>query len=187
MQSRTGQVREFDIRDISAWQENWFAAGGTQQRKAGTVIVTDLKRIDSHFDMPLEITKAVEFLRLRGINELPDGRVEIDGDRVFAIVQRYDTVKADEPKFEYHRKYIDVQYLVSGEEIIGWTPSDRITVTDPYNAEKDIAFGTTARKWTPVYLQGGWAAVFWPEDGHAPRLAAGSPSPVMKIVVKVAV
>ncbi len=151
------------------------------------MIVGDLKSIDCQCDTPLALTKAIEFLRLRGINELPDGRIEIDGDRVFAIVQRYETVKASEPKFEYHRKYIDVQYLVSGEEIIGWTPSDRLTVTEPYSAEKDIAFGTTARKWTPVYIQAGWAAVFWPEDGHAPRLAAGSPSPVMKIVVKVAV
>ncbi len=152
------------------------------------MIVADLKNIDCQCDSPLMLTRAIEFLRLRGIYELPDGKVEIDGDRVFAIIQRYQTLETDAPKFEYHRKYIDVQYLVSGEEIIGWTPSDRITVTEPYNAEKDIAFGTApAGTWTPVHLQAGQAAVLWPEDGHAPRLAAGKASAVMKIVVKVAV
>ncbi len=152
------------------------------------MIAGDIKSIDCHFDMPLALTKAIEFLRLRGIDDLPDGRVEIEGSKVFALVQRYETQEADVPKFEYHRKYIDVQYLVSGEEIIGWTPSDRIAVTEPYDQERDIAFGTAdAGKWTPVYLQAGWVAVFWPEDGHAPKLSAGARSAVMKIVVKVAV
>ncbi len=151
------------------------------------MIIADLKSIDCQCDMPLALTKAIEFLRLRGIHELPDGKVEIDGDKVFAIVQRYQTLEADVPKFEYHRKYIDVQYLVSGEEIIGWTPSDRMNITEPYDAGKDIAFGAAKGKWTPVHLQAGQAAVLWPEDGHAPRLAAGKASAVMKIVVKVAV
>jgi beta-galactosidase beta subunit len=44
-----------------------------------------------------------------------------------------------------------------------------------------------AGKWTPVFLQSGQLAVLWPEDGHAPKLAADAPSTVMKIVVKVAV
>jgi len=152
------------------------------------MIVTDLKYITHHGDMPLTFTKAIEFLRLRGLHELPDGKVEIDGNAVFALIQRYETQETDAPKFEYHRKYIDVQYLVSGEEIIGWAPADRMSITVPYDPEKDAAFGTVAAgKWTPVYLQQGQAAVFWPEDGHAPKLAAGTPSVVMKIVVKIAV
>ncbi len=152
------------------------------------MIVTDLKNIDCHCDMPLALTKAIEFLRLRGIQNLPDGRVDIEGNNVFALIQRYETQAAGTPMFEHHRKYIDVQYLVSGEEIIGWTPAERIIISEPYDAEKDIAFGTAhAGKWTPVHLQAGQAAVLWPEDGHAPKLAAGTPSAVMKIVVKVAV
>jgi YhcH/YjgK/YiaL family protein len=156
--------------------------------RRSTMIVTDIKHFAHQGDMTLAFTKAIEFLRLRGLHDLPDGRVEIEGNNVFAIIQRYETHEADVPTFEYHRKYIDVQYLVSGEEIIGWTPAERITITAPYDAEKDVAFGDMAAgKWTPVYLQTGQAAVFWPEDGHAPKLAAGAPSAVMKIVVKIAV
>ncbi len=152
------------------------------------MIVTDIKLITHHGDMPLAFTKAIEFLRLRGLHDLPDGKVEIEGNNIFAIIQRYETYEAVVPTFEYHRKYIDIQYLVSGEEIIGWAPVERMTVTTPYDAEKDVAFGTMAAgKWTPVLLQPGQAAVFWPEDGHAPRLAAAAPSAVMKIVIKIAV
>jgi YhcH/YjgK/YiaL family protein len=92
------------------------------------------------------------------------------------------------PKFECHRKYIDVQYIVSGEETIGWAPIELMSVTEAYDLEKDICFGIVpAGKWTPVFLEAGQLAVLYPEDGHAPRLAAGASSPVMKIVVKVAV
>ena len=57
-----------------------------------------------------------------------------------------------------------------------------------YDEKKDISFGTVGPgKWTPIHLQAGQVAVLWPEDAHAPKLAAGGPSPVMKIVVKVVV
>ncbi|MGE5172887.1 MAG: YhcH/YjgK/YiaL family protein [Betaproteobacteria bacterium] len=152
------------------------------------MIVTDLKHIDHQVMMTPALKKAIDFLRLRGIHDLPDGRVEIDGNEVFAIVQRYETIKAAAPKFEYHRKYIDIQFIVSGEEIIGWAQAEHMTTTQDYDPDKDICFGTAEKgKWTPVHLQAGQLAVLWPEDGHAPKVAAGGPSRVMKIVVKVAV
>ncbi len=152
------------------------------------MIVSDLKHIEQQINMTPALAKAVEFLRLRGIHDLPDGRIEIDGERVYAIIQRYETMEAAVPKFEYHRKYIDVQYIASGEEVIGWAPMDRMEITDAYDADKDICFGTVEPdKWSPVYLKEGELAVLYPEDGHAPRLACGAPSSVRKIVVKVAV
>ncbi|HEX9114378.1 MAG TPA: YhcH/YjgK/YiaL family protein [Nitrospirota bacterium] len=151
------------------------------------MIVTDLKHISGQCPMTDGMIKAVEFLRLRGIHELPDGEIEIDSVRVYAIVQRYETSKMDVPRFEYHQKYIDVQYIVSGEEIIGWSPAERIKVLEAYDGDKDICFGAATGVWTPVYVRAGQMAVLYPEDGHAPRLAAGFPSRVMKIVVKVAV
>ena len=150
------------------------------------VIVTDLKHIDRQCPMTNGMIMAVDFLRLRGILDLPEGKVEIDGDRVFAIVQRYETVSSDVPRFECHRKYIDVQYIASGEEVLGWTPAEQMTITEAYDADKDICFGAASGEWTPVSLKAGQLAVLYPEDGHAPKLAAGAPSRVMKIVVKVA-
>jgi len=151
------------------------------------MIIADLKHLASQAPSSPGLRAAIEFLGRKDIRELADGRFEIDGDRVFAMVQRYETALTGAPKFEGHRKFIDVQFIVSGEEIIGWTPIGRMTVTEAYDSEKDVCFGTAkAGEWTPVRLEAGQAAVLWPEDGHAPKLAAGAPSPVMKVVVKVA-
>jgi YhcH/YjgK/YiaL family protein len=152
------------------------------------MIVSDLDHLEHQIAGAPGLRKAFAFLRSPGIRRLPDGRVEIDGDRVFALVQRYETMVTDAPKFEFHRKYIDVQFIASGEEVIGWAPVARMTVIDAYDADKDICFGAVAKGiWTPVHLQAGQLTVLWPEDGHAPKLASGASLGVMKIVVKVAV
>ncbi|MEK7850901.1 MAG: YhcH/YjgK/YiaL family protein [Deltaproteobacteria bacterium] len=152
------------------------------------MIVTDLKHIEHQVSMTDALKKGIDFLMRPDIHLLADGREDIDGDRVFALVQRYETIETDAPKFEYHRKYIDIQYIVSGEEVIGWAPADRMKVTEAYDGDKDICFGIIPEgEMTPVYLKGGQLAVLYPEDGHAPKLAAGRPSHVFKIVVKVAV
>lgn len=152
------------------------------------MIVSDLRHIAHLVGNVPALQKAVDFLRRPRIDTLPDGRVEIDGDRVFALIQRYETMMVDAPRFEYHQKYIDVQFIVSGEEVIGWAPAERISIVHAYDAGKDICFGTLAAgEWTPVHLQAGQLMVLWPEDGHAPKLVVRGPSSVMKIVVKVAV
>lgn len=152
------------------------------------MIMTDIKHVDHQLSMTDALQKAIAFLRQPDIHLLSDGRVDIDGQDVFAIVQRYETLVMEVPKFEFHRKYIDIQYIVSGEEVIGWLPADRMAVTDAYNADKDICFGAAPNGETAlICLRAGQLAVLYPEDGHAPKLAAEAPSRVFKIVVKVAV
>ncbi len=152
------------------------------------MIVADLDHAEQQVSLTPALKKAIDFLRRPDIDRLTDGRVEIDGEKVFAMVQQYETVLTDVPKFEYHKKYIDVQYVLSGEEVIGWAPSTQMTITEKYDAHKDACFGTVPKgQTTPVYLQARRLAVLFPEDGHAPRLASGAPSHVIKIVIKVQV
>jgi biofilm protein TabA len=152
------------------------------------MIVVELDHAEEQLPMTQAFRKAVDFLRRPDLAALPDGRMDIDGDRVYALPQRYETAIQDPPRFEYHRRYIDIQYVVRGAEVIGWAPADRMQVSEDYDAAKDIAFGTVpAGETTQVRLHAGQLAVLYPSDGHAPRLAAGAPSPVIKIVVKVAV
>lgn len=134
------------------------------------------------------IREALVFLRQDGLLALPDGRFEIDGERVFALIQRYTTTAPAAPRFESHRKYADVQYIAAGAEVIGWAPLARMAVSEPYDAGKDVCFGAVqAEDWSPVRLHAGGLAILYPEDAHAPKLAAGIPAAVMKVVVKVAV
>jgi YhcH/YjgK/YiaL family protein len=168
------------------------------------MIVSDLEHIESQIQSNNALKKAVEFLRrLEADVPVPEEgrkgrRIDIDGQNMFAIVRRYKTVVMDEPIFEYHKKYVDVQYIVSGEEIIGWAPvgslpdqslpDQSLIVTQEYNEEKDICTGTVSGgRISYIYLQAGRVAVFYPDDGHAPGLAAGAPSSVCKVVVKIAV
>lgn len=152
------------------------------------MIVSDLEHAAVRFPAGDPLCRALEFLRRKDLTALPDGKVAMDGERLFAIVQRYTTAAAAVPEFEHHGKYIDVQYIASGAEVIGWAPAGRLTVTRPYDAEKDAGFGSVgAGEWTPVRLEAGQLAVFYPEDAHAPKLPAGAAAPVMKIVVKIAV
>jgi YhcH/YjgK/YiaL family protein len=150
------------------------------------MIVTDLINFERQVPLTPAIRKAVEFLRRPDLAMLPDGKVEIDGEKVFALPQRYETAVQPSPKFEYHRKYVDIQFLVEGEEVIAWAPAERLTITEPYDRQKDITFGTAKPEdVTNLRLKGGRLAVLYPEDGHAPKLAAGAPAKVFKIVVKV--
>jgi biofilm protein TabA len=152
------------------------------------MIVAYLDKVEQQILMTSEFQKAFDFLRCHDIEGLADGKVEIDGSKVFALVQRYITNAADIIRFEHHRKYIDIQYIVSGEEIIGWAPAELMAITENYVDKDDICFGAVARKQiTLLHLKAGQLAVFFPEDGHAPRLAHNTPSPVLKIVIKVAV
>lgn len=152
------------------------------------MIVSDLKHIVHQTGNAPLLQKALDFLNQPGLDALADGRVEIEGDRVFALVQRYETVVTKKPKFEFHRRYIDVQFIASGEEVIGWAPAEGMSIASAYDPDKDICFGFVDNgTWTPARLQAGQLMVLWPEDGHAPKLAVSGSSAVMKIVVKVAV
>jgi len=151
------------------------------------MVVTDLEHAQEQFALTPALQKALTFLRQVRSSSLADGRVEIDGEQVYALVQSYET-RSGEPKFEAHRKYLDVQYVAAGEEIIGWAFIGRMAVDAPYDEAKDVCLGhVPPGEVTPVRLSAGQMAVLYPTDAHAPKLAAGAPAPVKKIVVKVAV
>jgi YhcH/YjgK/YiaL family protein len=152
------------------------------------MIVAKLDDIMAQIAPTANMQRALDFLRQARGADLPDGRIEIAGDNVFALVQAYKTAPASDPVvFEAHRKYIDVQYMVAGHEVIAWAPVDRLAVTQPYDPASDAWLGALpASDATFVRLAVGELAVLYPTDGHAPRVAAGAPAAVRKIVIKVA-
>ena len=152
------------------------------------MIATDLAHITGQLPMTPAMEKALAFLREQSGRDLQAGRITIDGDRVKASIQVYETIATHAPKAEAHRRYIDLQCIVSGEEDIGWAPLEKLTVTQAYDDANDNCFGTVRPEdLTRVRLRPGQLGVFYPEDAHAPKLAAGAPGPVTKIVVKVMV
>ncbi len=153
------------------------------------MIIAKLENLIQQIPASSRLQKALAYLTTTQLDTLPEGRYEIEGDKVYALVQAYQTLPVDEnAKFEAHRKYIDVQYIVSGVEAMGWALLENMKVNKEYNPEKDIVLGTCPPALaTLTRVDAGSAAIFFPEDAHAPKLACGEPAPVRKVVVKVAI
>lgn len=131
--------------------------------------------------------RAFEFLRKFDGN-LKNGRYEIDGDNVYAMVQRYKTKPAEMGQFEAHRKYIDVQFVHAGRETILWAPLFTLKeVNMPYNEDNDAALFKLVPNATPLRMSDGQFTILFPEDGHVPCCEWDGPSEVTKVVVKVRV
>ena len=130
---------------------------------------------------------AFEFLQQLPAHQ-PLGRHELDGDNCYALVQTYATKPLAEAKFESHRKYIDIQFIQTGGEMLLWSPLAALTeIVEPYDATKDIAFYATPPQVTPINLRAGEFTIFFPEDGHAPGLEYFGPTEVRKVVIKISV
>jgi YhcH/YjgK/YiaL family protein len=151
------------------------------------MIVCDLLDLPKQTILSDEMLKAFQFIQQASGTDLPDGRVEIDGVKIYGLVQSYNSkLENDHPKFEAHRRYLDVQFIVSGQEQIGWAAVGSMQNPTDYNEIKDVFHGSVGLdKITFVKLRAGQLAVLYPTDGHAPGLSDGASSPVKKIVVKI--
>ncbi len=129
---------------------------------------------------------AFDFLARPDLATLPDGRLDLDGSRLYALLQTYETKPVAGGRLECHRRYLDIQFLLTGVESFGYAPLEMAgQVAEAYDAARDIAFldGTAAF----VTLQAGDFAVLFPHDAHLPGRCWQQPSRVRKIVVKVAI
>lgn len=149
------------------------------------MILFDLKDTSCIPEIP-GLNTALEFLHSCNA-DIPDGKVELDGRNVYAIIQSYNTKdEADSPRFEAHRKYIDIQFLLAGRELMGWAPLESLTITEPYDSDKDILFGTAPKSSSAfTSFTAGQAIMLSPADAHAPGLTSSNPCDVKKVVVKI--
>ena len=104
---------------------------------------------------------------------------------VKAIVSEYETKLENEYGYEVHRKNIDIQYLLSGEERIACLPIERLKETKAYNEEKDAAFYEANIKPQEMMIGDGYFAIFIPQDGHKPQLYVDKTMRVKKVVIKI--
>jgi biofilm protein TabA len=114
-----------------------------------------------------------------------DGRYAIDGDAVFALVQTFTTAPVAEKRFESHLKYIDIQCVIRGTEMMQVAPRGELTVTEPYQEARDIAFYSSSKSCTDLVCPPGSFALFYPHDGHKPCCLVGAAQTVQKVVIKV--
>jgi biofilm protein TabA len=146
------------------------------------MILDTIQQADRYLALNPGFAAAFAFLSRPDLHELPVGRYEIDGDKIYALVQRQVGRKPEAGKLEAHRKYIDIQVVLGGVDTMGWRPTAACEgIAMPYSAEKDVMlFTDQPTAWTAVGP--GEFAIYFPEDAHLPLI---SDVELRKVVLKV--
>ncbi len=128
---------------------------------------------------------ALKFLSETDFSKIPLGRYELQGDDIFYMVQSYDT-DPDKTVSECHEKYIDIQCMLEGEEIIGVAPLCCEKKLTEAKKENDVWFYEC--KTEPLTLFANSFMVLYPNDLHCPGVATkGKKQKCHKVVFKVKV
>lgn len=148
------------------------------------MILDSLENLRMYESLNPNFSKAIDFILNTDLANLPLGRNEICGDDVFANVMEVQPRTKEEVPIEIHRKYIDIQVPITGDEIMGYTPIDELPVAE-YSDANDVTLypvGMLAKDYFNVKRS--MFTIFYPQDGHAPAV---TPVKVKKVIVKVAV
>lgn len=150
------------------------------------MIIDTLQNAALYYGLGPKFVKAFEYLQQTDFSKVEKGKYEIDGTVIIAIVNEYDTIPTDGEQMESHKKYIDVQYIVSGEELIGHDFLRNQTPSKAYDDTADyMLFGEAPTFFSK--LEQGMFAIFFPTDLHMPNIKVKDPVPVKKVVMKISV
>lgn len=148
------------------------------------MIYDKINNIETYAGISEDIRVGLEYLREVRM-DIAVGSYQIN-PRVKTIVSEYMTKEVNENGYEVHREYIDIQYLIVGEEKICCVPLEYLKEIKPYNKEKDAAFyKETNIKPQELLLGNGYFAILFPQDGHMPQLCVDKPMKVKKVVIKI--
>lgn len=148
------------------------------------MIIDKLENSGTYESIHPLFSRAFDTIKSIDVTKFVVGRQSLIGDELFVIMQQYETKPQEQGVWESHRKYIDIQYILEGEELINTASISDMTLGE-YTEEKDFqqAEGVGA----PTILREGEFAVFFPQDMHMPCLTIEKANTVKKIVCKVAV
>lgn len=150
------------------------------------MIFDSLKNCKQYYSVNGKFEQAFDFIKKATEENLPVGKYEIDGKELYASVQEYNTKSITDAKFEGHRNYIDIQYIISGIERVDVVDISKATLNSEYNEIKDVEFYKNNDKSNNCVIESGEYGIFLPHDIHKPGIAYnGISSSVKKIVVKV--
>ncbi len=128
--------------------------------------------------------KAFDFISTTDFGSMALGKHLIEGDALFAIVMEYDTQEAGNCKVETHKKYIDLQYMIAGEEFVGIATLKDQKPINSYDIEGDFTFYNESNL-SKIQLKTGHFAIFYPNDMHQTMIQIERPQNVRKVVVKI--
>ena len=151
------------------------------------MIVDRIGNAHLHYNISPIMARAFELLKDKTILTKPEGQYEIGDEDLYYIIVKSITQPIIERELESHRNYIDLQFVIDGQESI---PCENILGPDmkiikPYKTENDIAIYSLPQHFTSIHLYKGMFALFFPEDAHLPGRILSKPSTIHKVVVKI--
>ena len=147
------------------------------------MIIDSIENSSLYEGLGEKITKALNYLKENDFKKLTNGRYQIDGTDVYATVSRYKTKPIEEGKWEAHKNYIDIQFIASGTELIGYSFLKDMNAKTEYNPEKDVQFFEGGGQ--PAKVEKDTFVILFPSDAHMPGIKVNEPEDVIKVVVKV--
>jgi len=127
--------------------------------------------------------KSFEFLKNNNLGTIEPGKYEIDGDDAYAIITEAPSKEFEQSKWEAHEKFVDIQYVINGEEKIGVTPLSAATISKPYDDANDYAnYDADGKYYT---AKPGTFFLFFPDDVHRPNIKVKGFDVVKKVVIKI--
>ncbi len=147
------------------------------------MILDQLQHIESYAGLHPKIVRGLRLLSDLQHETFAPGRRDIDGTAIFVLFQEYNSKPLSSGKWESHRRYVDIQFILKGEERMGYAPRNSLSELTSYNAQDDYAL----HEGDGLYfdLKEGWFVIFFPQDAHMPGIAVDHPSQVQKIVLKI--
>ncbi|MBQ8639228.1 MAG: YhcH/YjgK/YiaL family protein [Lachnospiraceae bacterium] len=128
---------------------------------------------------------AIDFLLNTDLAALEPGKIEIDGKEVYANVLSYETIPWEEAKYEAHEHYTDIQYMITGNEVMTYAPKKNLIPKNEYNPVKDVINYTNDVRGIDLLTPPDMYAIFLPQDAHKVKSMADKPEVIKKIVVKI--
>ena len=150
------------------------------------MILDRLENAEQYYSLHAGFAQACDYLRRTDFTKMTPGKHEVDGERLYVMLNKGLGRGRDGAKLEAHRRYIDIQYTIVGPDEIGWRPLKACGRIDtPFDAEKDFGlFADRPESW--IAVPHGSFAIFFPEDAHAP-MGASTDCQLLKAVMKVAI
>lgn len=145
-----------------------------------------ITNIDFYKPLNVNLAKGIDKIKSTNLDDMADGKFDIDGENAFASVSSYETRKYNELKWEAHKKYIDIQMVTKGSEKLYFQPvSEMEDLVIPYNETKDIEFYKGNGNY--IILKPGYFIILFPSDAHQPGIMNEKEKWIKKIVVKIKV
>ena len=151
------------------------------------MIKNSLKYTKNYYNLSSKIEEALKYLENNNLKNFANGKYEILGDDIYVNIQDYQTKPLSEGKWEAHRKYIDIQFMIEGEEKIGVGEIQNFKTFEEYDEVRDVEFLTTNAHAQFIQMNKSDYLILYPYDVHMPQISVNDSAYVKKAVVKVKV